>query len=264
MGTQAVGGGWVRRTRRGTVGAAAVAIVAFSGGCVTNAGNFTATMRPGSFLETIDGGGVPNPQSHIELGTPACANGVDDDLDGMTDAADGHCDATNDNNERLDGVQAFVAPTLPFLVQSDGHFTVQPTAFAAQPVEHCVPADGGAVWCLAITVKGAGGERQGSINGTRVRLPLPVTLKFDAVTGFPGLNPLCESDYINGPYAGDPYDPATGNVTEQAAHETWLALTNCDPYNDTLNTLLGLPSDSESTLQWTLRNNDTGEPIHQG
>jgi hypothetical protein len=263
MGTQAVGGGWVRRTRRGTVGAAAVAVVALAGGCVTNAGSFTATMRPGSFLEVLDGGGVPNPQSHIELGTPSCRNGVDDDLDGKTDAADQQCDATNDHNERLDGVQAFVAPTLPFQVASDGHFTVQPTDFVAQPVERCVPATGGAVWCVAITVKGTGGERQGSINGTRVRLPLPVTLKIDAVTGFPGFDPRCESDYINGPYAGEGYDQATGNVTEQVAHETWLALTNCGFYNATLNTLLGLPAESQSTLNWTLRN-ASGDTIHQG
>ena len=87
--------------------------------------------------------------------------------------------------------------------------------------------------------------------------------KFDAVTGFPGLDPLCETDYINGPYAGDGYDQATGNVTEQVAHETWLALTNCGPYNDTLNTLLGLPNESQSTLQWTLRN-ASGQTIHQG
>jgi hypothetical protein len=265
MATKAEGGGWARRTRLGTmgVGAAAVAVVALTGGCVTNAGSFTATMRPNSFLEVLDLNGVPNPHSHLDIGTPACGDGIDDDLDGVTDGADAQCDAANDHNERLNGVQAFVAPTLPFEVESDGHFHVQPTGFLAQPVERCMPATGGAVWCVAVTMKGSGGERQGSVNGTRVRLPLPATLKINAVTGFPGIDPLCETDYINGPYAGEGYDEATGNITEQVAHETWPALTNCGPYNDMLDTFLGLPAESQSTLNWTLKN-ASGETIHQG
>jgi hypothetical protein len=266
MANMAAGGSWVRRARWTAVGAAALAVVGLAGGCVTNAGDFTASMRPNSFLEVLDAGGAPNPASHFDFGTPGCANGIDDDLDGVVDGADGQCDATNDRNERLDGVQAFVAPTLPFHVESDGHFTVQPTALSAPPIERCVrnAATGNAVWCLSVTLKGAGGERQGSIrtDGNRVRLPLPATLKFDAVTGFPGLPATCETDYINGPYAGEGYDEATGNITEQVAHETWPALTTCGSYNATLNTLLGLPAESQSTLNWTLRN-ASGQTIHQ-
>jgi hypothetical protein len=165
-----------RRARRIGPGLAVVAALGLAASCVTNPGEFTATAGPGSFIELLDEAGQPNPESFLDIGSPACHDGADNDLDGRADTgADPQCDSASDANERLDGVQAYVPTTLPFQVESDGHFTVQPTDLEILPVEHCVPGTGGEVWCLAVTLRGAGGERQGSINGTHVELPIPIT-----------------------------------------------------------------------------------------
>ena len=252
-----------RRTRRIGPGLAVVAAVGLAASCVTNPGEFTATIGPGSFIELVDEAGQPNPESFLDIGNPACNDGADNDLDGAVDTgADPQCDSAGDANERLDGVQAYVPTTLPFQVEPDGHFTVQPTDLEILPVEHCVPGTAGEVWCLAVTLRGAGPERQGSINGSHVELPIPITLKFDAVVGFPGFDPACASDYIDAPFSGDNYDEATGQVTVRVENQRVLALTNCGDWTEVLNQVLGLPTVGQSTLELTLLDAD-GDPIDQ-
>jgi hypothetical protein len=70
---------------------------------VTNPGAFATTVQAGSSLSLASG-------AVFGIGTSACSDGADNDTDTLIDAADPACDAPNDNNERLNNVQAYVQP----------------------------------------------------------------------------------------------------------------------------------------------------------
>jgi hypothetical protein len=255
--------GMQRRVAR-VVGCAAVAggLMLVAASCVTNSGTFIATAGPGSYLEVVDTDGNPNPQSYLDIGNIACDDGVDNDLDGAVDSADGQCDGDHDANERLAGFQKRIPTTVPFEVEPSGHISIDPKKLSIQPVEHCVPGTGGTVWCLAVTLHGSGPALDGKIQGRHVELPIPITIKFDALSGFPGLDPACETGHITAPFTGDDYDEATGRVTLHVEGQVVPRLTNCGDWTEGLNAVLGLPALGRSTLVGTFLD-EHGHPITQ-
>jgi hypothetical protein len=226
---------------------------------VTNPGRFTGTAGTGSFLELVDGEGAPIPASHVDFGRPACADGKDNDLDGDRDVgSDPQCAGADDANERLDGLQPAVPSTLPLGVRRNGTIVVDPTDLVIQQREYCL--DIGEIWCTGITLRGAGPSRRGFINGSRVTIPIPITIKLDALTGFPGFDPNCEIPHIESVFTGDDYDEATGTVTLTTSNVPVAPAADCGPWTDQINAVLGLPTVGRSVIELTIVN-ESGEPI---
>jgi hypothetical protein len=226
---------------------------------VTNPGRFTATAGPGSFLELVDGEGTPIPASHVDFGRPACADGKDNDLDGGVDAgSDPQCVGPGDANERLDGLQPAVASTLPIIVRRDGTVVVDPTDLVVQQREYCF--DAGDLWCTGITLRGAGPSRRGRITGSRVTIPIPITIKLDALTGFPGFDSDCEIPYIDSVFSGANYDETAGTVRLATSDVPVAPAADCGPWTEQVNAVLGLPTVGRSVIELTITNHN-GDPI---
>jgi hypothetical protein len=268
--------GSVRRScvGRGFLLLAAGALLALGTGCaewpgrpprpadrpvVANPGRFTATAGPGSFLELVDSEGTPIAASHVDFGRPACSDGKDNDLDGGIDAgSDSQCVGADDANERLDGLQPAVASTLPLTVSRNGTIVVDPTELVVQQREYCF--DAGELWCTGITLRGAGPRRLGRITGSSVTIPIPITIKLDALTGFPGFDSDCEIPYIDSVFSGRNDDANAGTVRLATRDVPVAAAADCGPWTDQVNAVLGLPTVGRSVIELTIANAN-GDPI---
>lgn len=87
---------------------------------VSNPGSFDATVLAGSSL-TLSGGQA------FSIGTPACGDGVDNDLVEGIDLADADCTSATDANERLAGNQVFVAPKVTTTIAGTGAISLAVT-----------------------------------------------------------------------------------------------------------------------------------------
>jgi hypothetical protein len=243
-------------SRRRLVGIGAVlGVFAFSA-CVSNPGEFTIGGQPGSTL-TLTGDGIT---SSFPLGTPACADGRDDDVDGLTDfGSDPQCDSAQDANERIDGVQAFVQGSWPVDIDANGVITADPADFSYQQRESCV-AVGSEVWCLGVTFRGTGAVQTGSITTTSVTIPASTVVELDAIVGFPGLPANCQIGPTSGTLSASSYNATTGETTLVMNDVSVAAVTTCGDYNAPINANLGLPGESDSTLVAKILN-DEGEPV---
>lgn len=225
---------------------------------MTNPGKFTGVAGPGSIYQYVDAEGNPIPLASFDAGRPSCADTVDNDLDQRVDGDDPECDGDLDANERLDGVQPYLPSSLPVKIKANGVITLRPTDLQVQPAEKCIQ-NGDEVWCVLVSPRGAGPARRGRVDGDRVTLPIPLTVKFDAVTGYPGFDPRCEVGYTENVYVDEDYDRKTGvAVLEIGDDNPAPAARNCGDWTSALNSALGLPGAARSKLIVTLRN-DAGD-----
>lgn len=222
---------------------------------VENPGVFVGTNLSGSFYEYLDANGTPMERSFFDSANPACANDIDDDADGLVDTgADPDCDSPDDANERLDGVQDHRGSYLPTTIEADGKLRVDPGELVVEPMEKCL-MNGGELWCLNIQPHGAGPVREGIATRDHVVVAIPMTIKFDLISGYPGWDDRCEIPYTENVYVGDGYDEETGIVVlESAAYNPAPAIENCGDWTDLLNAVLGLPGTGHSTLVVEMRN----------
>lgn len=247
----------IRQARRG-----AVAVVGTVLGClvvlaqpaealagVSNPGPFTTTILDGSSL-SLSGG------DSFSIGTPACDDGVDNDLTEGIDTIDPDCTDATDDNERVAGTQPFVAPTVDIDVDAAGVITFDPADLDFPPGELCTDPGFG-VWCLSTEITGSGSVVTGSIDpalGT-VSLPLTVTVELAAVQGFSGFNNACFVGPVSGTLTASNYDDGNGQATLAASGLTVPAITvDCGDfigiveYNTAINTELGLPGTAAVSL----------------
>ena len=259
-----------RARRVGAAAALAVLAGAAVAGCepappvvVENPGVFTGVAGPGSFYEYLDAGGNPTERSYFDAGNPMCANGIDDDADGQLDGADPQCDAPDDANERLDGVQAYGGSHLSTTIEEDGRIAIDPADLHVEPVEKCLMS-GGELWCLNIVPQGSGPVREGIFSPDLVAIAIPMTIKFDLISGYPGYDPDCSVDYAENVYVADDYDQDTGRLTlKTIAYNPVPAMTNCGDWTSLFNAVLGLPGTGRSELVVTLTNEAGEHPRHR-
>lgn len=250
----------------------AVALLAVVGGVVAceppppveveNPGVFTGTNEPGSFYEYLNADGVPMERSMFDSGNPACDNGIDDDADTQIDTAGGdpECDSADDANERLDGVQEYGGSYLPVTIEEDGRIIVDPSELRVEPMEKCLMS-GGELWCLEIQPKGAGPVREGVVTPDLVVVPIPMTIDFDLISGYPGFDDRCAVGYTENIYFAEDYDEETGRLTLRTVPENPVpAIANCGQWTDLLNSVLGLPGTGRSELIVTMENADGETP----
>lgn len=232
------------------------AILVLFAACVSNPGEFIIEGQAGSEL-TLVGDGVTTVGS---LGVAACDDDVDNDLDGFTDSgSDSECDSTADANERIDGVQPFVAGTWPVNVAASGEVTADPTDLDFLGRELCINV-GSEVWCLTNTAVGVGSPQVGSISSSSVTIPMSIVIELDAAVGFPGLDSGCHIGPIEFTLTGNSYDTTTGETTISATGAEVPETTSCGSYNGAFNSGLGLPGTSNMTINATILNG-TGNPI---
>lgn len=219
---------------------------------VENPGEFVGVAGPGSFYEYLDADGIATPNSFFDAGNPMCANGIDDDADGRLDGADRQCAAPGDANERLDGVQAYGGSSLAVTIEEDGRILADPADLHVEPVEKCL-VSGGELWCLNIVPQGSGPVVEGVLTHDLVVLAIPMTIKFDLISGYPGFDPACSVGYAHNLYAADDYDQDTGRLTLKTIPTNPVpAMDNCGDWTGLLNAVLGLPGTGHSELAVTL------------
>jgi len=223
-----------------------------------NAGIFTGTAGPGSSYRYVDRLGQAVPLAVLDIGHPSCADEEDNDLDGLVDRVDDGCVDDTDANERLPGHQPYTPSTLPVQIRSDGVITLRPSDLQVQPTEKCIAGDA-EPQCLSITPRGAGPARRGTIEGTTITMPIPITVKFDAVAGYPGFDPACEVGYSENVYSGE-YDEDTGVVVLETGPDNPVpAATDCGAWTDAINGALGLPGVGFGRLVVTVLD-EAGDP----
>jgi hypothetical protein len=232
--------------------------------CVTNPGPFTIRVTPGAevFLKDDVGGNITREFTYDD---PACSDGSDNDLDGLTDfGSDSQCDAANDTNERVDGVQSFTAPSLPIEIDEAGEITTDPTDLVFPQTEVCIDlGSSGGVSCMGLTVRGTGGPQTGNVNSEteELTLNLPLTIDLDALVGFPGLGANCAIGPINGSYVANDYNTTTGATTFFVLDVPVPAASNCGTnYNTLINGWGGLPGAADIIITCTILN-PNGDPI---
>jgi hypothetical protein len=226
---------------------------------VSNPGAFAATIQAGSSL-TLSGG------TAFGIGTPACSDGADNDLDGNIDAADGQCVGT-DANERLAGNQAYVAPKVNTTVAGSGAISLAAAGVVFPPGEVCTNTGLFGIWCLQATIVGdtatvgtinPEGPTAAAGDGT-ISLGMDVSVQLDAVTGFPGLGANCSIQPANATVASSNYNKTTGNATLTTSGVAVPAVNNCGGniilnYNNLINSQLGLPGTASMNMLTQIRN----------
>lgn len=227
---------------------------------LVNPGKFTGVAGPGSYYAYLDPAGEVNPLTYFDAGRPSCADGEDNDADGLVDAEDQGCAGEVDANERLAEAQPYTRTELSVKLKASGVMTLLPSDVRVQPVEKCAPlGPDGEVWCLLVSPRGAGPLQRGEVRAGGTELPLPLTIKLDAIAGYPGFDPRCEIGYTEHVYVAEVFDPAAGTVVFESARESEApALRHCGEWTDFLNEALGLPAAVESRLVVSIRN-DVGE-----
>lgn len=114
--------------------------------------------------------------------------------------------------------------------------------------------------CLSITPRGAGPARRGTVEGDTITMPIPITVKFDAVAGYPGFDPACEVGYSENLYTGD-YDAETGVVVLETGSDNPVpAATGCGTWTGAINAALGLPGTGAGRLVVTVRDEAGNSP----
>ena len=222
---------------------------------VSNPGAFATTVQAGSSL-TLASGAV------FDIGTPACSDGDDNDTDTLVDfPADPECDAANDNNERVNNVQAYVQPKVNTTIGGTGTINLAVAGYAFPASEVCINFLG--VQCLTATIAGDGatvgtadpeGPTAAAADGT-ISLPVDLRVELDAVTGFVGLPANCRVLPATATLTANNYDKTNGNATlANAVPVTVPAVTSCGVYNALINGALGLPSTAVATLVTQTRN----------
>lgn len=226
--------------------------------CIANPGPFTITMHPGSelSLEMPDG----TTSYILDIGRPACGDGVDSDADGFVDTTDPDCTSTADASERLSGAQAFVAATQPVNIDAEGVMTYDPTDMVVPQGEKCLDFGAEGVWCLGLTVKGIGPDRTGSVSAGVVTLPTTVKIELDALTGWPGIGTDCEIGPIETAFVAASYDQVTGETHMDVTDSSVAAVTDCGDWNAAINAYLGLPTLGNAVLEATILDAD-GNPV---
>lgn len=227
------------------------------GGCIDNPGAFTLTNLPGSFIDINYPDGTIN--TSIDVGSAACDDGMDNDLDGQFDLDDPDCASSADANERLSGAQAYVASSLPINVDGAGAITFNASDLAVQARESCLagPPD---PLCMSVKVTGVGTGQTGTISAGGMTIDLPVKLEFDDAVGYTGLGASCEIGPITATYTAESYDEVTGQAMLTSLNNLVPAATNCGPWTDGINAYLGLPGTGSSFLDTTILNL-SGQPI---
>lgn len=233
-------------------------------GCLAtpaNPGPFTATALPGSHIALVDETGATIPASYVDFGRPACADGRDNDVDGVADLGDAGCVNAEDANERLPGLQAYVPSTLPVTVNPSGVIVVDPTALVVQQREYCFDAGTGAPWCTGITLQGSGPVRRGMIEtDSTLTLPVPITIAMETVSGFPsGYGDGCVIPHIDAVLVGS-YDEQTGTAELHMSGVPVERAPDCGVWTDSVNAALGLPANGGATLVVRLLD-AAGEPL---
>lgn len=232
--------------------------VAALAGCVGNPGPFTITGQSGSFLDLEDAGG--NQSFVFDVGSPQCGDGVDNDVDGLTDGADGGCTSTSDANERLAGGQPYADGALPVTIDGAGAMTYDAEDLVFQQREYCIALNANSTVCLGYTVHGVGTGQSGSIQTNSVQLPSPITIDLVAVQGFPGLGENCHIGVIDAVLSGDSYNLTTGETQLVANDVSVPAATDCGDWTNVINSGLGLPSVGNANLEVTILNG-SGQPV---
>jgi hypothetical protein len=206
------------------------------------------TAHDGSEMLIKHGGAVT---FALDIGSPACSDGGDNDADTFADHADDpECDAAADASERLDGIQAYAASSLPLTVAADGTITVDPTQLSIQQREFCMIGAESALWCFGLTVKGAGSTQTGTISSEGVTIPWSVVVEVDAVTGVTGLGADCQIGPITTTLASNTYDEVTGQTTLTSSDATLPAVTGCgSDWSNLIDLYLGLPALGDATLE---------------
>jgi len=228
---------------------------------VENPGRFTGVNGPGSFYEYLGADGGSDPVRSFDAGNPMCDDGIDNDADGLVDGgADPECVGDRDANERLAGGQPYLGTSLPVRIKADGVIVVRPRDVRVQPVEKCLD-NGGELWCLNIVPRGEGPVLHGSVTRDRITLPVPMAIHFDAISGYPGLDPRCKVGVTPNVYVAEDYDEATGTATfATGPGNVAPAMTNCGEWTDLLNAVLALPAVASSVLVTTIVD-EQGEPL---
>lgn len=236
----------------------ALAVVALVAGCVGNPGSFTLTANAPSEMRIKDASG--DVSFTLDIGTPACQDGQDNDGDFYFDYPDDpDCASPLDANERLAGVQPYEPSTLPLQVATDGVITSDPTGLDVQPWEFC-PVGGDSPICFLQTAKGTGGAVTGSVGPSGLTLPWPTVIDIDASAGVTDLPADCHMGPIAATLTGSSYDEITGAATLTTPDVAVPAVTTCGVWNDVINAYLGLPTVGDASVQASILN-AAGEPI---
>ena len=122
---------------------------------------------------------------------------------------------------------------------------------------------GGELWCLDIVPQGAGPVREGIFTPDGVVIAIPMTIKFDLISGYPGYDPACSVGYADNVYVADDYDESTGRLTLKTIdYNPVPAMTNCGDWTSLFNAVLGLPGRGHSELVVTLTDEAGEHPQH--
>jgi hypothetical protein len=227
---------------------------------VSNPGAFAATIQAGSSL-TLSGG------TAFGIGTPACSDGADNDLAGGTDfPADTSCASAVDANERLAGLQVYVAPRVNTTVAGSGAISLAAAGVVFPPGEVCTNTGLFGIWCLSATIVGdtaqvgtidPEGPTAAVADGT-ISLNMDVSVLLDAVTGFPGLGANCSIQPANATVTSNNYNKSTGAATLTASGVAVPAVNNCGSfilnYNSLINGQLVLPGTASMNMLTLIRN----------
>lgn len=223
--------------RRLAVVAISIGAVVGLAGCISNPGNFTMTVVGGySQIVVKNGGGTAT----LGFGlNPACSDGKDNDLDGLTDYPnDTRCASASDAAENVAGLQTYNAPTLPISVASDGTITATPTSFTFPEYE---------VYGLGMKLVGTGGSVSSYASGGTTKIDIPFRLDLRSIDSLAGMSP-CSIGPSTMTLSQSSYDASTG-VAVWTATAPAPAVTGCgSSYNSTINSVLGLPGTMEATL----------------
>jgi hypothetical protein len=232
-----------KHVRRAGLGTAALGLSVLMASCISNPGPFTVTALTGSQLTLSSGGSTTQV---FRVGTPACADGVDNDLDGSTDGVDAQCDSTSDANERINGVQAFVAPTIPVDINAAGQISFDPTELSFQAQEVCIATTA----CVAATVKGTGSEGSGTIDPETGAMSMSFTAQIDLdnAVGFGTLPADCHVGPAVTSLVATDYSETDGKSTLVKDDVAVAAVTSCGDLNSGINSVLGLPGELDVVL----------------
>lgn len=242
------------RTRRPYLAALLIAGVGMVAACVGNAGPFDISLRPGSVFTLHDSNG--DPTFILDTGNPACSDGFDTDVDGYTDLDDPDCVSASDDNERLAGAQVFVPGVQPVNIDAAGTMTYDPVNLVMPQREHCIEGVG----CVGLTVTGVGTGQTGTVGAEGITMPMTISIKMVALTGFAGLGNDCAITPITGSYFSGAYDAVSGAARMELNDASIPAAADCGSWTGAINAYLGLPTLGNSILETTVLD-PNGQPI---
>jgi len=159
-------------------------------------------------------------------------------------------------------LQPYGGSFLAATIEENGRIVIDPADLHVEPVEKCLMS-GGELWCLDIVPQGAGPVREGIFTPDGVVIAIPMTIKFDLISGYPGYDPACSVGYADNVYVADDYDESTGRLTLKTIdYNPVPAMTNCGDWTSLFNAVLGLPGRGHSELVVTLTDEAGEHPQH--